>query len=549
VKPIMLVIIFACASGVAASRVGAQPTAAGRTSKPPTGVLRGRVIAADTGTGLGRARVMIAATATTPIRGAVTDANGTWEMTKVVPGRYTITVTRPPYVMLQYGQRNSLVPGTPVELADGQVIDRLDVRLPRGAVIAGRVLDDLGEPGAFIRVNAMRPQYLEGARQFVRVGYAQTDDLGNYRLYGLSPGTYFVMTENSGWTSTSSEDPGISFAATYHPSTTTAAAAVPVTVRAAQERSGVDIQIVGARLARVSGVVLAADGMPASRGSVSLYDNERGQLGIRNAGASSVLAGGRFSFNGVAPGDYVVLCRDAASGTSAVLPITIGGQDVDGLVVPLLPGSTVSGQVLFQGGESPPYTPSVRVWAYEGVPTMLASSGASTMAPDWTFELKNISPGRRRLSMTGLPDGYALKSVFIEDDDVIDEPRMFDGKETLSGVRLVVTKNLAVVGGTVVDDDGKGVSDYSVVLFATDPGKWGPRSRRRVAVRPDQSGRFKTTGLPPGDYFAVALDLLLPGEAEDPEFLSDLREHAVRFTLDEGGQQLLALKLTRLARQ
>ena len=113
-------------------------------------------------------------------------------------GRYTITVTRNGYVSLQFGQQRPFEPGRPLDLGDGQLLERIDFALPRGSVIAGRITDELGEPMAGVHVQAMRYQYLpNGQRQLVSAGASNpfchvTNDLGEFRVYGLMPGTYVL---------------------------------------------------------------------------------------------------------------------------------------------------------------------------------------------------------------------------------------------------------------------------------------------------------------------------------------------------------------------
>jgi len=62
--------------------------------------------------------------------------------------------------------------------------------------------------------------------------------------------------------------------------------------------------------------------------------------------------------------------------------------------------------------------------------------------------------------------------------------------------------------------------------------------------RPDQDGRFKVRNLPPGTYYAVALEYVEPGESSDPEFLEKIRDRASRFSLNDGETKVLDLKLT-----
>jgi hypothetical protein len=83
-----------------------------------------------------------------------------------------------------------------------------------------------------------------------------------------------------------------------------------------------------------------------------------------------------------------------------------------------------------------------------------------------------------------------------------------------------------------------------VIVFAQEKEKWTANSRYIAISRPDQDGRFKTTSLPPGDYCAVAVDRVEPGQWTDPEFLESVRPRASMFSLMEAETKTLELKLT-----
>jgi hypothetical protein len=62
-------------------------------------------------------------------------------------------------------------------------------------------------------------------------------------------------------------------------------------------------------------------------------------------------------------------------------------------------------------------------------------------------------------------------------------------------------------------------------------------------TRPDQEGRFQMKNLPPGGYYAIAVDYLAQGEWNDPEVLDRLKATATRFSLGEGETKTLELRL------
>ena len=118
-------------------------------SKSATAVLRGTVTAAETGAPLARARVRITEVTSAgraSARTVIADTSGRWEAGKLPAGRYRVSASKPPYVALEFGQRQPQEPGKEIVLADGQLIEKLNLRLPRGAVIAGQVTDDLVVP-------------------------------------------------------------------------------------------------------------------------------------------------------------------------------------------------------------------------------------------------------------------------------------------------------------------------------------------------------------------------------------------------------------------
>src|SRR6476659_8493495 len=114
--------------------------------KPPAGLIAGRVLAADTGRPVKRARVFVSAPELPSGRGVLTDDTGVFQLVELPAGRYTLSASKSGFVSLSYGQRRPLQSGTPLQLADGQEIKDIEFRLPRGSVIAGHVYDETGDP-------------------------------------------------------------------------------------------------------------------------------------------------------------------------------------------------------------------------------------------------------------------------------------------------------------------------------------------------------------------------------------------------------------------
>ena len=144
-----------------------------------------------------------------------------------------------------------------------------------------------------------------------------------------------------------------------------------------------------------------------------------------------------------------------------------------------------------------------------------------------------------------MPEGWFLKSVTHRGVDITDSGYEFKPGEQVSGIQILLTRRATTLRGTVQDDRGEPVGDYSIVAFSSDRNKWGYLTRFVRSARPDQDGRFTMRALPPDDYLVVAVEYLESGQEFDPEQLRAWEASAARVSLGEGGTQSVSLKLTR----
>src|SRR5688500_14413258 len=168
------------------------------TPRAGTGVIRGRVVRADTGEPLRRVEVRVDEWSTADHSGAaatMTDAEGRYELTQLPAGRYQLRARRGGYVEVAYGQRRPFERGRPLELAAGAVLQNINFALPPGAVITGRVVDENGEAVAHVSVSLARRRYIEGARRLVGESGSSTDDRGEFRIFGVPPGAYVIVAK------------------------------------------------------------------------------------------------------------------------------------------------------------------------------------------------------------------------------------------------------------------------------------------------------------------------------------------------------------------
>jgi hypothetical protein len=166
-----------------------------------------------------------------------------------------------------------------------------------------------------------------------------------------------------------------------------------------------------------------------------------------------------------------------------------------------------------------------------------------TMQDDGTFEVKNLS-GQRVIRVSVRNPAWMLKRITRAGREITDEVVDFT-KGNVDGVEVFLTNRVTSIAGRVTDDKANPVSDYSVLVFAADRGKWTDRSRFIALGRPSQDGTFKISGLPPEDYFAIALSAVPGTQWQDPEFLRTLEESATRFVLGDGEAKTVTLRLLR----
>jgi hypothetical protein len=173
-----------------------------------TGVVRGRV--ADlSGRPIGHAQVFVFAATRADSRATTTDDDGEFEVGELGVGTVRISATKLGYTQLESGRAvtpwnldigpvragtlSGFAWGRAIDLAAGEIRDRIDVTVARWGTLSGRVTDEYGEPMQGAGVQLLHVRYDAGQRQLVPADAvtAVTDDLGRYRLHSLAPGQYY----------------------------------------------------------------------------------------------------------------------------------------------------------------------------------------------------------------------------------------------------------------------------------------------------------------------------------------------------------------------
>jgi protocatechuate 3,4-dioxygenase beta subunit len=568
--------------GRAETQTPPRDSLAPKTDAPSGASVSGRVLAADTGRAVRRARVLLTAAELPGGRAGLTDDTGAFALADLPAGRYTLAVSKTGFVSLSYGQRRPLQAGTPLQLASGQQITGLEFRLPRGSVMSGHVFDETGEAAPGIMVRVLRYQYIQGDRRLVTAGTSQTDDRGQYRVWGLMPGDYYVDAQariNLGLPGGGRGGPGgragpgagmagaiagaigavagnnlgalfapadddsqKAYAPTYFPGVTAIADARPVTLGLSQESSDIDFGLQLVHVGHVKGRVVDPGGTPTWSGTVTLAGENATGAGGRGGGGFGVSYGGRIQWDGtfdignVPPGRYTLQARgmDAETPQFGAQPLMVADGDVEGLTIQLAAGARITGTIVFGPGQTThPDLSSLRVTA----PATDSSAGGVTQGrvdKDGGFTIDGLAAGPHLIRVNGNTRGWTLRSVTAGGRDVTDLPIELRSGERLDRVEIALTDRTSAITGTIADERNSPVTDYTVLAFSTDTAFWQAQSRHIATARPDQTGTFKIASLPPGGYYVATVDPAEQGEWFEPAYLEQHRLSAARVDLGEG---------------
>jgi len=531
-----------------------------------TAIVRGVVVAADSGAPLRRAQVRVMSS-TAPGSSSVTqtDGQGRFEVKDLAAGRYSISASRSGYVTAQFGQRAFNQPGTPVELTDGQVLDKVTFALARGGAISGRIVDDLGEPVAGAQVMVQRFIFTGGSRRLVGAGAEggndRTDDLGQFRLYGLPPGDYYVsamlramdfMPVNT----RTPDGPDNGFAPTFYPGVASIAEARRITVRAGQDVPNASFALVTAPLGRITGRVTTSQGAPAANAMIMISARAEpfGMTGM--SGGAQVRPDGSFQSSPLAPGAYSVFVQERnmpESGEVARVDVQVNGEDVNDVLIVTGRGGIIRGRIVTDEGTVPPFRPSqVRVNALPADSSRMMGFGLRppTVKDDWTFEVAGVlQPVRMNAFVDAQGAGGGLwvpRHAWKDNVDLMDTSIDIGHGQVLEDVEIVFTRKKTEVSGGIADDRGQPVTDAWVVVFPEDRERWTSGSRYVRPTRPDTNGKYTMRLTPYDNYRAVVVRGLEDGQWSDPEFLARALERGTAFSILDGESKVLNLRLAEV---
>jgi hypothetical protein len=356
------------------------------------------------------------------------------------------------------------------------------------------------------------------------------------------------------------EGESIGFFTTYAPGTPSRSDAMRVRVVAGAE-ANTDIRLLESRIFKITGTVLTSNGEPASAVDVSLVQNEPGSS---TSFGTSIGPNGTFTFRNVPPGSYEVVARlqpprmigpgQPPPGPPDILAmgrvrVDVTTTDVDNVMVPMRPGESVSGEIVFDDAPPPEFKATITMQVAEGRPSMGMMSPVTVSGT--TFHGRGLFGSYViRGGLTAGSSVWFLKAVLLNGKDITDVPVAFSSAHS-GHLQVVFTLRSAALEGTVTDEAGKPTRDAQVVIFGADEESWVPfSSRTRNAAAPRQDdGKFTTRGLRDGRYYVVALPpgtLMIGGfQPPDHALMESLKKVATEVVLNPGETRTVDLRVVR----
>ena len=510
---------------------------------PPVATIDGSVVNKMSGAPIKNAHVIY--TRTSPDAGASspvsidTDVEGHFTL-QLAPGTYRLWVERNGFARQVYGALSPAGEGTDLTLAPGQQLHQLAFRLVPLGAIAGRVVDEDGEPLQSIGIQALRFSYENGRRQLVSVSGTSSNDRGEYRIFGLRAGRYLLRASMPGAPMSKPFESGALvpeaqdfYAPVYFPGAVDVDSASSVSLAEGSELADVDFRLRKVRAVTIRGHLVSPSGkFSSSQIEVVLAHNDANFASFIDRLSAFVDTAGKFEVHGVSPGSYILIASQLFAGRSfgGRVPVEVNpSSPPEDVALPLTPSFEITGSVEVEGApRGTLQNLSIRLSPSEGL--ALGPEPSGKVGSDGSIRLTGVTPGLWSLSVEPLPPGLWIKTEsFGNSDGVAEEVNVSESGR--GQLRVVLASNGAQVSGTVGKEGQP--SRATVVLAPAVPELRNFRHLYRV-TNTSEHGLFVLRNVPPGTYKLFAYQEIEPFEWLDPELQRTVDGAAELITVGPG---------------
>ncbi len=394
-------------------------------------------------------------------------------------------------------------------------------------------------------------------------------------------------------------DPSMrTYAPTFHPNSSTLARATRVSIAPGEEQTEVHIQVARVRAARVSGqIVGATSAVQAS--ALRLVPSADAEAGIEVTRIPAMLVqpDGRFDFASVPPGQYRLIATHRDTGIQGGSPtgiamgfatgrgllagappppppppapvrvdqregmpaplwadelVTVPETGISGLVISLNQPVSVRGRVQYVGTAPQPTEQTLTRASASLQPLAVMNTGTTSqlaiagLAPDATFRIGAVLPGKYIVNPAALPGFTNIRSVTAGGNDITDLPLEIGGRDVTG---LVITMTDTPMASLTTQAPGVAKAEetdaYQVLVFAADPKFWvtpAAATRRMRTLPLATNGTARAIGLPAGDYFVVLVPKEEAADWMDAQRIEPLSRRAQRITLNDGEHRTVEVR-------
>lgn len=504
-------------------------------------LLEGSVINKITGAPVKHARVMYIRI---PSQGSSalsqeTDTDGHFAISAEA-GSYRLWADHTGFARQTYGSRTPDGNGTVLTLAPRQRIQDITLRIVPLGAIAGRVLDEDGEPIQGAGIQVLRFSFASRQRRLVAVTGVSSNDRGEYRAFGLPAGRYFLLANVRGAAVSHPaeaqsllSDVQESSAALYYPGVLDFTSASQISLSEGGEVSDADIHAQPVHSVTLRGrLVDAVEDFANSQIQVVLARKDGNAVSFINRLSATVdNLTGRFEFRGIAPGTYMLVASQLYGGTSLSgrVQLEIGDdRPQQNVNVILSPAIEIPGSIQVEDGSSKLVNLAVRLFSTEGL--AMGPPPSAKVGPDGSFRITGVTQGNWQLMLDQLPEGLWIKAASFGGVDVLRKDiNIAAGAK--GPLHIVLAGNGAQVAGTVAQDGQPGRSIVVLVPAESDLQGFAPMYRSTTT---QENGSFLLQGVRPGAYKLFAFQDVEPFAWLDPDFLNPVESLGQPISIGEG---------------
>ncbi|HVN82192.1 MAG TPA: M56 family metallopeptidase, partial [Terriglobia bacterium] len=473
-----------------------------------------------------------------PLAGTTTDKDGRYMLANLPPGNYRVKPKDSHYILRGGPDFNSR--GLYLTLGRGEKAQQVDFGLIKGGVIAGKITKTDGRPLDDGMINL---SYLDERGQ--RILFRSTspwDDQGDYRFDLLPPGRYLVSV---GGYDPNDEQDRLQVSdrrpLTYYPGVAKPAEAKIIELDVDTEVSGIDM-VVGPAVPAfsVSGrVVDSRTGAPVANMGIGIQVREKDGFFVTGDISRNNNAAGEYQLQDLIPGRYAVFAfsHGDLNYYSDSIPFEVVNKDLKGVDIKVLPGATISGQVVVEGTADPAVLARLSktaVWVTVGMPPVEKEIGPLSLNSDEALRIQGLPAGKAQFRLDPV---YPAQEEFsfqrVERNGVVQSGGIdLKDREEVTGIRLVLAHGTGTIHGQLKIQGGElpPGARFRVTARQLAPGAIDRVTQVEVDMR---SGQFFFDNLPVGHYDISPLPIFHPHPRYPPTKQS--------VTVSEGSQAEVTL--------